>query len=296
MQRLLVLTQNDFRKIHDSGDGMQKISEYLNSLIQKAPTNIENMVLEQIAQLEGETSEYFTKAVLAILSVLPYGISLKDLEAVLKERHITYNTLSLTLLCRRLPSVVNVTLDGYYRMVKTPISNILLQILITETSKWSKILEGYMSGLYAGETDQSQNDSVRDFYRSQYLDVAMKAGKENALTLYLKNTEYDVAYTALVMRRILAENKGVTWMKRNILNLTTDDLRWMVTDVYNYLSVHKLIMNRTFALSLLKLWEVMLPFLQKEAEGGTCESYNYSDIIWKYHGCLLRGWTTNRST
>lgn len=276
MQRLLVLTQNDFKKIHDSGDGMQKISEYLNNLIQIAPINIENMVLEQIAQLESETSGYFTKAVLAILSILPYGISLKDLEAVLKEGHITYNTLSLTMLCRRLPSVVNVTLDGYYRMVKTPISNILLQILIAETSKWSKILECYMSDLYAGETDQSQNDSVRDFYRSQYLDVAMKAGKGNALPLYLKNTEYDVNYTVLVMHRILVENKGVTWMKRNILNLTTDDLRWMVTDVYNYLSVHKLIMNKTFALSLLKLWEVMLPFLQKKAEGGTCESDNYN--------------------
>lgn len=283
MQRLLVLTQDDFKAIHDSGDGMQKISDYLKIIIQNAPTNTEDMVLEQIAQLEKETSEYFTKAVLAILSALPYGISLKDLEAVLKEEHITYNTLSLTMLCRRLPSVVNATLDGYYRMVRTPASEILLQILITESSKWNRILERYMSGLYSNDLGQSQNESLRDFYRSQYLDVAMKVGKENALTIYLKNTGYDVAYTVLVMHRILSEDKGVIWMQRNISNLTVGDLKWMVTDVYHYLSDHKWIMNRTFALGLLKLWDAMLPLLKKGAERGACEvdNYHYFRVLYE---------------
>lgn len=275
MQRLLVLTQDDFKAIHDSGDGIQKISEYLKFLIENAPTNTEDMVLTQIAQLEKETCTHFTKAVLAILSALPYGISLKDLDAVLKEEHITYNTLSLTMLCRRLPSVVNVTLDGYYRMVKTPASEILMQLLVTESSKWSSVLERYMSGLYSEETGQSLNESLRDFYWSQYLDIAMKVGKENALTIYLKNIGYDVAYTVLVMHRILGEEKGVIWMQRNILNLTIEDLKWMVTDVYNYLSDNKWIINRTFALGLLKLWDAMLPPLKKRTEGGICETDNY---------------------
>lgn len=110
MQRLLVLSQDDFEEIKNSGDGMDKISQYLQKIIDESPDSTVDFVLEQKSFLERETSAIFVRSVLAILSVLPYGISRTDLYKVLKADNISFSTLDMTLLFRRLPNVVNITI------------------------------------------------------------------------------------------------------------------------------------------------------------------------------------------
>lgn len=58
---------------------MDKISQYLQKIIDESPDSTVDFVLEQKSLLEVETSARFVRSVLAILSVLPYGISRSDL-------------------------------------------------------------------------------------------------------------------------------------------------------------------------------------------------------------------------
>lgn len=55
MQRLLMLSQKDFEAIKKSGDGIDKISQYLQKLVNEAPDNTGKFVLTQLSLLESET-------------------------------------------------------------------------------------------------------------------------------------------------------------------------------------------------------------------------------------------------
>ena len=55
MQRLLMLSQKDFESIKKSGDGIDKISQYLQKLVNEAPDNTGKFVLTQLSLLESET-------------------------------------------------------------------------------------------------------------------------------------------------------------------------------------------------------------------------------------------------
>lgn len=287
MQRILVLSQKDFTVIRNSGDGMQKISDYLLSLIWNSPDDVEGIVKEQMTQLSGEVGADFMRAVLSVLAELPYGISLKNLWKILKEGQIPYQMLNLTLLCRMLPSVVNVTLDGFYRMKKTPASKIICSYLTEDREKWARFLERYMSEMSfvksnsnpAGETTEKENiRTIGDweFYRSQYLNVAMKIGKKDALKDFLKNTWRDASYTTLILHKIATDEEAVSWLRENVRNLPSDDLRWMVADFYRYLSDCGWTKHRDFAAVLVILWEEISLVFEAIAIRTESESDNYA--------------------
>lgn len=263
MQRLLVLSQDDFEEIKNSGDGMDKISQYLRKIIDESPDSTVDFVLEQKSLLEVETSAGFVKSVLAILSVLPYGISRTDLYRVLQADNISFSTLDMTLLCRRLPNVVNITLDGYYRMMQTQASRIISEDLITEKEEWTELLEHYMSEHFGvGECDTK--GKISEFYRSQYPEIAVKAGKSDVLGNYLKNIGYDAVYFAIVFYNLVEKRDlPLEPLKLNFSKLSFADTEWMANVLYHSLSEQKLLLKQNFTQTVIGFWKEMLTNLRR---------------------------------
>lgn len=276
MQRLLVLSQDDFEEIKNSGDGMEKISQYLQKIIDESPDSTVDFVLEQKSLLEVETSARFVRSVLAILSVLPYGISRSDLYRALQAGKISFSTLDMTLLCRRLPNVVNITLDGHYRMMQTQASSIISGDLITEKEEWTELLEHYMSEHF-GLMESDNKRQISEFYRSQYLEIAVKAGKSDVLGTYLLNIGYDSVYFAITFYN-LVEKRGLSLetLKLNFSKLSFDDTEWMANVLYRSLSEQKLLLKQNFTQIVVGFWKEMLTNLRR--------NWNESE---RYNHCLF---------
>lgn len=276
MQRLLVLSQDDFDEIKNSGDGMEKISQYLQKIIDESPESTVDFVLEQKSLLEVETSAKFVRSVLAILSVLPYGISRSDLYRVLQVGKVSFSTLDMTLLCRRLPNVVNITVDGYYRMMQTQASSVISGDLFTEKEEWTELLEHYMSEHF-GLIESADKRQISEFYRSQYLEIAVKAGKSDALETYLMNIGYDAAYFVITFYN-LVEKRGLSLdtLKLNYSKLSFDDTEWMANVFYRSLSEQKLLLKQNFTQIVVGFWKEMLANLRR--------NWNESE---RYNQCLF---------
>ena len=276
MQRLLVLSQDDFEEINNSGDGMEMISQYLKKIIDESPDSTVDFVLEQKSLLEVEINARFVRSVLAILSVLPYGISRSDLYRTLQVGKISFSTLDMTLLCRRLPNVVNITLDGHYRMMQTQASSIISGDLITEKEEWTELLEHYMSEHF-GLMESDNKRQMSEFYRSQYLEIAVKAGKSDVLGTYLLNIGYDAVYFAITFYN-LVEKRGLSLetLKLNFSKLSFDDTEWMTNVLYRSLSEQKLLLKQNFTQIVVGFWKEMLTNLRR--------NWNESE---RYNHCLF---------
>ena len=280
LQRLLVLSQDDFEAIRSSGDGMERISQYLQKIVAESPENTVDFALAQLSLLEEETSPKFVKAVLAILSILPYGISRIDLNNVLQSGKVAFSTLDMTLLCRKLPTVINTTLDGYYRMMQTPVAKIVTEGLIVETAEWSNLLESYMSDRNAAMLSKETRDDEDEFYRSQYLEVALRTGKRTALSEYLKKIDYDAPYVSSILYRLVLNKSFEVNLAANFENLIFHDVKWLVTELYNCFSDKKMLLNEAFALKLRNLWETVLSYQVRTADSS--EENNFIRFMLLY--------------
>lgn len=273
MQRLLVLSQDDFEEIKNSGDGMDKISQYLQKIINESPDSTADFVLKQESLLEIESSAKFVRSVLAILSVLPYGISRSDLYNVLQAEKLSFSTLDMTLLCRRLPNSVNITLDGHYRMMQTQASRIVSGVLIAEKEEWTELLERYMSEHF-GVIKNNNQGQTSELYRTQYLEIAVKAGKSDVLGAYLKNIGYDASYFAIVFYNLVEKRKlSLESLKLNFSKLSFTDTEWMAYVLYHSLSEQKLLLKQNFARIVVGFWKEMLTNLRRHWDES--ERYNH---------------------
>ena len=273
MQRLLVLSQDDFEEIKNSGDGMDKISQYLQKIINESPDSTADFVLKQESLLEIESSAKFVRSVLAILSVLPYGISRSDLYNVLQAEKLSFSTLDMTLLCRRLPNSVNITLDGNYRMMQTQASRIVSGVLIAEKEEWTELLERYMSEHF-GVIKNNNKGQTSELYRTQYLEIAVKAGKSDVLGAYLKNIGYDASYFAIVFYNLVEKRKlSLESLKLNFSKLSFTDTEWMAYVLYHSLSEQKLLLKQNFARIVVGFWKEMLTNLRRHWDES--ERYNH---------------------
>lgn len=249
MQRLLLLSRSDYEKIKKSGDGIEAISRYLQEVISAAPNHTADFISEQLTSLEAEIGQGFVKAVLAVLAELPYGISRGDLQGVLAYGNVNFSTLNMTLLCRSLASVVNVTLEGNYRMMHTPAAQILTDILVAERAKWRSLIERYMS-----DTTESESE----FYRSQYLELGLKCRKATALADYLERIGHDVPYVVLILNRLAAKEDLRAALVENGMQLAAQDVRWFAVKLYTHLADQKYLLNKAFAIQTIELWKSML--------------------------------------
>lgn len=281
MQRLLVLTQDDFEAIKNSGDGMEKISQHLQKIVAESPNNTADFILAQLSLLEAETSPKFAKSVLAILSILPYGISRNDLNSVLEFGNIAFSTLDMTLLCRRLSTIVNVTLDGYYRMIQTPVAEIISNSLVAEKAAWSVLLENYMSSLSVPKVSQETRTRKNEFYRSQYLEVALRTSKITAVSEYLRKADYDAQYVSLVLYRLVLNKEFEINLTDNFKSLESVDVKWLITELYDYWSDKKMLLNKIFALKLMDLWKIVLSCQVKGKDSSEEKNYIRFSLLYQ---------------
>src|SRR5699024_10660785 len=145
---------------------------------------------------------------------------------------ISFSTLDMTLLCRRLPNVVNITLDGHYRMLQTQASSIISGDLVTEKEEWTELLEHYMSEHF-GLMESDNKRQISEFYRSQYLEVAVIAGKSDVLGSYLRNIGYDAAFFSITFYTVV-EKRGLPLeaLRLNFSKLSFVDTEWIANVLY----------------------------------------------------------------
>lgn len=272
MQRLLLMSQSDFEKIAESGSGMQSISRYQLSLLNVAPDNMEDMLFEQILQLELDIGREFVRAVLSILSILPYGISQIELEHVLQAGKTDFSTLSLSLLTRGLPTVIIDTMDGYYRITDNEINEIIRRRMVADVAHWTKTLCNYLIQLNHEEV--AHNESTRDLYRGQYLYVAWMNNQKNAISDYLQNIEYDTTYFSLVLNHLIKSGNIDNWLIENVNSFSEDNRRWFVEDFCKYISQRRVTTKKEIGKCILMMLNTMIPFIEEKASASNKEKDN----------------------
>ena len=272
MQRLLLMSQLDFKKIAEAGSGMQNISHYQLNLLKVAPDNMEDMLFEQVLQLELDIGREFVRAVLSILSILPYGISKLELEHILQAGKTDFSTLSMSLLTRGLSTVIVDTLDGYYRITDNEIIKIIRSRMVVDIALWTKTLCDYLSQF--NHEKVAHDESARNLYRSQYLYVASMNNQKNAISEYIQNIEYDTPYFNLVLNHLVKSGNIDNWLIENVNAFSDDNRRWFVDDFCRYLSKRRVTTKKEIGKSILKMLNTMIPFLEKKALASNKEKDN----------------------
>ncbi len=246
MQRLIHLNREDYQEIMSHGDGMEKISEYLRLLVQKFPNNSEEILRQQMDELGKIVGISFMNAVLAILITLPYGISRHELQEILNDNGIDFNTLDMSLLQRRFSTLITETLDGYYRMVNSPAKEILTYLLAGDILEWENKMGEYLENMDVCHLQC--HSTLFEFYRSQYLYIAYKTKQRNALAKYLYVTKYEAESFSVVLLNLLESNTYSqdiqTWMIENAEQFSEKDMEWFIFDFYRFLSEYKLTDNQ----------------------------------------------------
>lgn len=245
MQNILLLTQKDFDIIHKSGDGIQKISDYLVRRIKNMPDNLEEIICNQVKILEEDIGEVFTHTVLGVLLSLPYGIPLHHLQQLMAENGVAYSTLSMSLFTKRMASIVNETLDGYVKINDSPASKCLRNVMKSDYVKWTIQLEKYMT------SQLLQCKEVTDeFYQNQYLHIACNSGKKDAVSIYLDAVNHDSYCCSLGLLKIFLQQNTNDWFYQNVRNLKEKNVEWMLHDFYPYILNKKCVKQ-----GILKIWE-----------------------------------------
>jgi len=97
----------------------------------------------------------------------------------------------------------------------------------------------------ATESDSSTSskscNNASELYRCQYLEVALRTPKPTALSEYLKNVNYDASFVSLVIRRLVLDKAFDTELATNFNHLTSTDIRWMITELYDCFSDKKIV-------------------------------------------------------
>lgn len=114
MQRLQMLSKEDFDEIHDAGGGMKAISDHQQRIIEEFPDDIENGAWELIntaAKLVGGNS---VKVALCLLAFTRHGLRQEDLFAIMEREHVNYNGLDFSQFIQFLNDFFLLRDDGRY--------------------------------------------------------------------------------------------------------------------------------------------------------------------------------------
>lgn len=261
MQRLLLLSKEDFDCIRQNGDGMKAISDYLVQVVENAPNSTRDMIREQLRRLEAETDSCFLWSTLAILSVLPYGIPKRELETLLLQHHVPYTPLYLVLLTRYLSFSITETLDNFYRMNEN--SLIISLISDDEIQKWTAALDAYFEKIECGELNAEDWNS--EFYRSNRLFIAVRHGNSHVLPAYLTRTGHQARDFAVILHALICRIKIADWLQNSVANLSDEDIQWLTEELYPYISQEKLYFKSDNARILLSFWKCLIPLTEERA-------------------------------
>ena len=251
MQRLMVLSKQDFQTIQNNGDGIEQISSYLAGVTRNAPDTAEELAEEQIRLLKQETSEEFVDTVLCIMLVLPSGISRRILEDFLVAQQVSYASLDMMLLCRRLFFAVRETLDGFYRFIPDSLRADFSPVSETAAEKVSAALEVFFQKL-----DTSSNvQDVLECYQNNRLFLAARNHNDTVLPVYLQRTGHNKESFALLLPHLLADETVRAWLHRSVGTLDMQDIEWMLHSLYRLLADRKWNYNPVLTLPLTDVWK-----------------------------------------
>ncbi|MCM1230864.1 MAG: hypothetical protein NC489_12085 [Ruminococcus flavefaciens] len=253
MHRLMLLSKQDFQTIRNNGDGIEQISSYLVGVTKNAPDTAEELAKEQIRLLKQETSEEFVDTLLCIMLILPFGISKRILEDFLTTQHVSYTSIDMTLLCRRLSFAVHETLDGFYRFMPDSLCADFFPVSETVAEKVSAALEVFFQKL---DTNYGAPD-VPECYQNNRLFLAARNHNYTVLPVYLKRTNHNKEHFVLLLPYLLADETVFEWLQRSVGVLDMQDIEWMLHSLYRLIASRKWNHNPVLARPLIGVWKCL---------------------------------------
>lgn len=112
IQQLLMMNKNDFDDIAGQGDGMSAISSHQLALIEKSADDLLGLCRETIHGAAKRIGGSFVEKAMEYLAVSRHGLRESDLEGILREEGILWNTLDFSLFINYLRSMFLIRDDG----------------------------------------------------------------------------------------------------------------------------------------------------------------------------------------
>ncbi len=255
MQRLIVLSKQDFQNIKRNGGGIAQISAYLIGLTADAPDTAEALADEQIRLLRQETSPDFTETALGALTVLPFGIPHGLLTKFAASRQIPCSQLDLTLLSRRLSFAVRETLDGFYRYAPTGLRTDYSPISADALADTAHELEAFFSRIE--QAAEPMDDDTLECYRNNRLFLAARCRNDSVLPVYLERTGHQQEMFALLLPHLTVKESVRAWLCRSVAALSEQDIAWTVHKLHRVLALGKRIHDPELAVPLTEVWKAI---------------------------------------
>ena len=254
MQRLIMLSKRDYQIIRDHGDGIEQISSYLISIIEDAPDTMGGLVQEQICLLKQETSEAFVDTSLSVMMMMPFGIDKGLMENFLTEQCISFSSVDMTLLCRRLSFAVRETLDGYYRFLPNSLPE--KDSLVSEETLAR--VAGALESFFRKFDVCSDMQDTLVCYQNNRLFIAARNHNETVLPIYLRRIAHNTESFALLLRRLLSDKTVCSWLRRCVDTLDTQDIEWMLHSLYQIIGNRKWNQDPVLTLPLIEVWKCLI--------------------------------------
>lgn len=251
MQRLMVLSKQDYQSIRDNGDGIEAISSYLVNITRNAPNTIEELAEQQVRLLKLETSVEFVDTVLSTVIVLPFGISKKLLENFMQFQQISYASIDMTLLCHRLSFIVRETLDGFYRFMPENLNVNYMPVSDKTITKVRTALEIFFQQL---DNNSELKDDL-ECYRNNRLFLAAQNNNYGVLPVYLQHIRHSEEEFILFVPHLLTDETAYSWLGFSVQSLDIQDIEWMVKNLYRLIKDRKFNRNPNLSVPLTDIWK-----------------------------------------
>ena len=259
MQRLIMLSKRDFQIIRDHGDGIEQISSYLISVIEDAPDTMGGLVQEQICLLKQETSKEFVDTSLSVMMMMPFGIDKGLMESFLTEQHISFTSVDMALLCRRLSFAVCETLDGYYRFLPNSLPEKYSLVSEETLARVAGTLESYFRQF---DVNSDMQDALV-CYQNNRLFIAARNHNDTVLPVYLRRIAHNTESFALLLRHLLSDETVCKWLRCCVDTLDTQDIEWMLHGLYRLIGNRKWNHDPVLTLPLIDVWKCLIQRAEK---------------------------------
>lgn len=112
IQRLLMMNKNDFDDIAEQGDGISAITRHQLKLVEESADDLSGICRKILQEAAERIGGKFVEKAMEYLAVSRHGLRERDLEGLLREDGILWNTLDFSLFIHYLRSMFLVREDG----------------------------------------------------------------------------------------------------------------------------------------------------------------------------------------
>ena len=149
VQRLSIMNQDDFRKIHEAGDGMDNITAYQLSLLDRIGDRTDELAVELLMEIAGQISDREIAGVLAFLSISRYGLRQNDLETLAQRASLPFYGLHFSQFINYINHIFFIRENGTIDFMYAGLRDGLLKRL--DTGKLKGIFADYIRSLPADD-------------------------------------------------------------------------------------------------------------------------------------------------